>query len=234
MLRRIDLNADLGESCGDDAAMLELVTSANIATGGHAGGGETLRETLNRAIELNVRIGAHPSYLDRENFGRTSHADSVSRDELVAHIVSQLRAFDAAVAGRVDVAYVKAHGALYNDAMARADIAQVLLDALDQWNPQRDIAVMGLPNSVLSHAADGARHFITEGFADRAYLADGSLMPRSQPGAVLADLTGIKAQALRLATTVDSICIHGDTPNAVEMARQIRAELESAGFDVTA
>lgn len=234
MLRRIDLNADLGENCGDDAAMLALVTSANIAAGGHAGGGDTLRDTLDRAIELKVRIGAHPSYLDRENFGRTSHADDTSHDELIAHIVAQLRAFDAAVAGRAEIAYVKAHGALYNDAMARADIAQVLLDALDQWNPQRSVAVMGLPHSELSQAAEGARVFISEGFADRAYQADGSLVPRSQPGAVLHNLAEITAQAVRLAATVDSICIHGDTPNAVEMAQQIRTELESAGFDVTA
>jgi UPF0271 protein len=93
---------------------------------------------------------------------------------------------------------------------------------------------MGLPKSHLSRAVDGARPFIAEGFADRAYLDDGSLVPRSQIVAVLHDVTEIRAQALRLATTVDSICIHGDTPNAVEMARQIRTELESAGFDVTA
>lgn len=234
MLRRIDLNADLGENCGDDAAMLALVTSANIATGGHAGGGETLRETLDRAIELNVRIGAHPSYLDRGNFGRTTHADATAHDELVAHIVAQLRAFDAAVAGRAEIAYVKAHGALYNDAMARADIAEVVLSALDQWNPQRSVAVMGLPSSHLSRAAAGRRAFISEGFADRAYQADGSLVPRSQQGAVLHDLDDVTSQALRLATTVDSICIHGDTPNAVTMAQQIRASLESAGFEVTA
>lgn len=247
MARHIDLNADLGENCGDDEALLEVVTSANIAAGGHAGGGETLRNALAQAIARGVRIGVHPSYIDRENFGRESLADELTHGVLVNQILSQLRAFDAALAGRTPISHLKAHGALYNDAMIRSDIAAAVLDALDQFDTSKSIAVMGLPKSQLASVArKRGRVFISEGFADRAYNIDGTLVSRGLAGAVLHDPEQIAQRALRMITdgtvatidgktlsiAIDSLCVHGDTPGAVVIATQLKSTLISAGIDV--
>lgn len=240
----IDLNADLGEECGDDAAMLSIVTSANIACGGHAGGDDIMATTMRLAGDHGVRIGLHPSYPDRRNFGRESLLKLAPAKYFLSDIRGQLE--DALTTSRalgLTVTHIKPHGALYNDAMVRTDAADIVIRAT--MAVQRDypntIALMGLPGSVLEQRAQEAGiPYIREGFADRAYASDGTLVPRSQPGAVLTDHDAVLAQATALArgtvTTitgdtipmpVQSICVHGDTPGAVTHARAIAAALDT-------
>lgn len=249
MAQHIDLSANVGENGVDDEALLEVVTTANIAAGGHAGGGEVLRNTLAQAIAHGVRIGVHPSYIDRENFGRQSLADELTHGTLVNHVLSQLRAFDAALAGRTPISHLKAHGALYNDAMVRSDIAAAVLDALDQFDPTKAIAVMGLPRSQLAAVTrKRGRTFISEGFADRAYNLDGTLVPRGREGAVLHDPELIAQRALKMITdgtvttidgrtlsiAIETLCIHSDTPGAAVIAAHLKHRLTAAGIDVRA
>lgn len=257
----MDLNADLGEECGDDAAMLRLVSSASLACGGHAGGGEVLRGVTAMAAVNGVSVGAHPSYPDRAGFGRTSQLESLNPDSLVRDLVSQIsEAGRAAASESLPLSYVKPHGALYHDVAQNKTAATALLDALEQvevlarteqWPSRRAgmrLPLLGLPGSLLEQeAAHRGTPFLREAFADRAYLPSGHLVPRSQPGAVL-DHKSAVSQALQLATKgsvtcvdgsllaleVDSICLHGDTPGAVEMALAVRHALEDAGIQIAA
>lgn len=233
----MDLNADLGESygrwhLGDDAALLRVVTSANIACGFHAGDPTTLLRTCQAAVEADVVIGAQVGYGDLRGFGR--RFVDVAPDDLTADVIYQLGALDGlarTVGGRV--AYVKPHGALYtavghHEVQARAVVAGVR--AYDATLP-----VLGLPGSALLSAAEAAGLPVArEGFADRAYADDGTLLPRDQPGAVLTAPAAVAEQAERLAPDVDSICVHGDTAGAVELARAVRAALGEAGIEVEA
>ncbi|WP_137723183.1 LamB/YcsF family protein [Prescottella subtropica] len=239
----IDLNSDLGESfgawtLGDDAAMLDLVTSANIACGFHAGDPSTLLRTCRDATARDVRIGAQVGYRDLAGFGR--RFVDVAPADLTADVIYQIGALDglAHVAGSA-VTYVKPHGALYNTivhhrAQARAVVAAVL--AVDPALP-----VLGLPGSVfLEEASAAGLRTVVEAFADRAYTPDGTLVPRTQPGSVLHDPDIVAARVLRLVTTgtieavdgsvitvaADTVCVHGDTPAAVAMATAIRALLD--------
>lgn len=246
----VDLNADLGEECGDDAAMLRLVSSANIAAGGHAGGGAVLDWTVAQARALGVAIGAHPSYPDRTGFGRRSLADRFSAADLADVVAGQVAAVDqAARAAGTRMVQVKAHGALYTDAAVRPDLAHVVAAAVRLAVPDRPVALLGPPGSALESAALAAGlPFLSEGFADRRYAADGSLVPRDQPNAVLADPAAVGAQAVALATgaalaasdgsplclQVRSVCLHGDTPGAVAFARRTRTALEAAGIAIRA
>ena len=245
----IDLNSDLGESygvwtLGDDEAMLDLVTSANVACGFHAGDPSTLRRVCAAAADRGVKIGAQVSYPDLMGFGRR-HID-VDPAELRDLVLYQLGALDgfAQVAG-TGVAYVKPHGALYHATVADTGQASAVVDAAREYDPS--LAVLGAPGSALLHAADAAGlEPVAEAFADRAYLTDGRLVPRSEPGSVLTDPADVAARAVRLAVerevvAIDgtvvkvaarSICIHGDTPGSVELARAVRAGLEVAGVDV--
>jgi 5-oxoprolinase (ATP-hydrolysing) subunit A len=245
----LDLNADLGESfgswnMGDDASMFRLVTSANVACGFHAGDPVTMLDSCRAAYELDVTVGAHVGYRDLAGFGRRSL--DMSFDELFGDVLYQLGALDGvahAVGASVD--YVKPHGALYNRLVHDADQASAVVAAVNSYDP--GLPILGLPGSELLKQAQEAGHPVfIEAFVDRAYLADGTLVPRSQEGAVLHDVDAIVERAVRLAvkgevvaldgTVVqvrpDSLCIHGDTPGAVEMAAGVRAGLEAAGVEL--
>ncbi len=245
----IDLNADLGEafgvwSLGDDEAMLDLVTSANVACGFHAGDPSTLRRVCQAAAARNVAIGAQVSYPDLAGFGRRFiDIDPVELRDAVLYQLGALDAF-AQVAG-TGVAYVKPHGALYHACVSNYAQAEAVVLAAHEYDPS--LAVLGLPGShVLAIADSIGMEFVPEAFADRAYLADGALVPRSQPESVITDPTQVAARAVAIATehrviaidgtVIDvrarSICIHGDTPGAVGLARAVRAGLEIAGVGI--
>lgn len=245
----MDLNADLGESfgswtMGDDAAMFQLITSASVACGLHAGDPVTMLDSCRTAYELDVRVGAHIGYRDLAGFGRRSL--DMSFDELFGDVLYQLGALDGvahAVGASVD--YVKAHGALYNRTVHDADQASAVITAMQAYDP--GLPILGLPGSALLALAEEAGHPVFhEAFADRAYLPDGTLVPRSQEGALLHDAGQVAERAVRLAVkgeveAVDgtvirirphSLCIHGDTPGAVEMAAAVRSALDDAGVEL--
>jgi UPF0271 protein len=233
----IDLNADLGESygswiLGDDAALLPLITSANIACGFHAGDPLTLRRTVSLAVDCGVVIGAQVSYPDLVGFGR--RLMEVEPDQLEADVLYQLSALDgiSRVAGAA-VRYVKPHGALYHRTLVDERQAHALAAAVAAYSA--DLPVVTMAGSVLAAAAAHAGlRVVAEGFADRAYTADGLLVPRGQPGAVLDDVAAVAAQAVRLASgkSVSTVCLHGDTPGAVTFARAVREALTAAGVSI--
>ena len=253
---RIDVNADLGEGIGDDEALLDIVTSANIATGAHAGGGTLLRRAVAAAARRGVAIGAHPSYRDRAGFGRASHlavlrGDVSARSYVVSDLVAQILVVAREAEGRgVTLAHVKAHGSLYNEAVRDPVAAQVVADAVlgAEHSLGYPVALMTQPGGDLAAIASGqGLTVLFEGFADRAYLTTGQLVGRSEPGAVLGDIESMVAQALDLAAghvtpidgpliavAVDSLCVHGDTPGAVAAARAIREALQAQGWQVVA
>jgi UPF0271 protein len=243
---QIDLNSDLGEgygpwTMGDDAQILDCVTSANIACGGHAGDPETMFRTLRLAAQRGVRVGAHPGYADREGFGRRVIPMAV--DEIGRLVVAQVGALVAlARLAGTEVRYVKPHGALGNLAAADRSVAAGIVAAIRGLDPQ--LAVLAISGTMLEQVArEQGVAVYSEVFADRAYQPNGQLVPRSQPGAVL---HGAKEAADRLvgylrtgrmpvaggepiALRADSICVHGDSAHAVEMARHIRARLQAEG-----
>lgn len=248
---RIDLNADVGESfgawpMGEDALLIPLVTSANVACGFHAGDPLTIERTVRLALEAGVAVGAHPGYPDLAGFGRREL--SMSADELEAAVLYQVAALDGMVracGGRL--AHVKPHGALYNRAAADLAVARSIAAAVARLGP--GLRLVGPPGSALLAAGREAGLAVTaEGFADRAYEPDGSLRPRRLPGSVHHDPAVAAAQAVSIAlhgrvtaadgTPVDvragSLCVHGDTPGAVEIARAVRAALVGAGFALLA
>lgn len=209
----VDVNADLGEGAGHDAALMPLISSANIACGAHAGDPETLFTTLRLARAHGVRVGAHPGYFDREHFGRRElHLPPEQLfHELVFQVSGMLNLADLA---GVRVDYLKAHGALYNQACREPALAEAVAAAADRCG----LAVMGLPDSELEKATRRAgRLFFPEGFLDRRYGPDGRLVPRGQPNALLTDPAEAAAQARRLIAElrVDSLCVHGDGPDPV-------------------
>jgi UPF0271 protein len=249
----IDLNADVGEECGDDASLLAVVTSANVATGAHAGGGAVLDETVREAVLRGCAVGAHPSYRDRENFGRVSRAAEMPRIDLIEDLVAQvLDVVDACRRHGTTMRHVKPHGALYHDAATERDIATVLVEAVQVVTAHLGStgpALVGPPDSVLEErAASAGLAYVREGFADRAYASSGALVPRSVRGSVHTDDVTVVAQALALAQglpigtstgativiDVDSLCLHGDTPGAVEHARAVRGALEGIGVTIRA
>ena len=245
----IDLNSDLGESfgvwrLGDDEAMLDIVTSANVACGAHAGDPSTLRRVCHAAAERGVAIGAQVGYPDLLGFGR--RLIEFDPDELRDVVLYQLGALDAfaQVAG-TGVAYVKPHGALYHACISRPEQAQAVATAAHEYDPS--LAVLAAPGSPLLAIVDGlGMEPVAEAFADRAYRADGTLVPRSEPGAVLTDPAAVASRAVAIATertvsAIDgtvvkvearSICIHGDTPGAVVLARAVRTALRDAGVGI--
>lgn len=228
----IDLNADLGEGDSHDVELLAIVSSCNIACGGHAGDEASMRETIASAISNNVAIGAHPAYPDREGFGRSS--SFLAGDELRVSLTEQIKklASIAEQQGAVLV-HVKPHGALYNDAVNDRELADLVVGCVAAAVP--GAAFVGLPDSELQDAA--TRHslnFVAEGFIDRAYQDNGQLVPRAEPGAVLKGLELILPQALSLVGKVDTLCIHGDTPGAVEAAVAVRGALKKQGVKIRA
>jgi 5-oxoprolinase (ATP-hydrolysing) subunit A len=227
---RIDLNADLGEGFANDRALLALVTSASICCGAHAGSPDVIRMTLRHAAAHRVTVGAHPGYPDRAGFGRREREHAGS--ELVGLIVSQVAAFiKLARELKVAVAYIKPHGALYNQAQRQPDVAAAVIAAAQTF----DLPLLGLPGSQLDAASRKARlAYFAEGFPDRRYRADGSLVPRSEPLAILSDPAEIEAQIVRLVGEgrVATLCIHGDEPQAVANAELARRVLTRHGIAV--
>jgi UPF0271 protein len=231
--RVIDLNADVGEGPGEEP-LYALITSANIACTGHAGDDDTMRDAVRSALRHGVAIGAHPSYPDRQRFGRVSMSLAPAAvTQTVAAQVAALVRIAAEVGGLVT--HVKPHGALYGDAAVRADVARAVAEGVASISPT--LLLVGLARSEALHVWGGMGFpVVAEGFADRTYMPDGSLVPRTMAGAVLTDPDLAAAQAIRLAkgNLCDTICVHGDTEGAVTLARAVRRGLEGAGFVVSA
>ena len=246
----VDLNSDLGESfgawsMGDDAAMLDIVTSANVACGFHAGDPETMLKTVERAKARGVAIGAHPGFHDLQGFGRRPIHGMTAR-EIEAMLAYQIGALQgmAAMAGH-RVTHVKAHGALSNMAMTDETIAGALARAVRAIDPSLVFVV--IPLTALERAGQAANlPLAREIYADRAYEDDGTLVSRKKPGAMLHDPEAVATRVLqmvqeraivsingkRLPLAIDTVCIHGDSPGAVEMARAVRRRLEAGGIKI--
>ena len=240
----VDLNADLGEGAPDDAELLALVSSANIACGWHAGDARLMQATVTAALARGVAIGAHPSYPDRENFGRSEM--QLQPADVQADLVYQIGALQAMVqaqGGRLH--HVKPHGALYNQAARDPALADAVAAAVRAVDP--GLALFGLAGSELLRAASRAGlRAVAEVFADRGYRADGSLVPRSQPGAFIEDTDAAVARTLRMVRDgvvqaaggetvllqAQTVCLHGDGPQALAFARAIHAALASAGVQI--
>jgi UPF0271 protein len=246
----IDLNADLAEGFGrwrltDDDALLSVVTSANVACGFHAGDPATMRRVCDTAAARGVRIGAQVSYRDLAGFGRRSM--DVPPDELAAEIAYQIGALQVfARAAGTAVTYVKPHGALYNRAVRDAEQAAAVVAGVRLAG---DLPVLGLPGSeLLAAAAREGLGTVREAFADRAYTAAGTLVPRREPGAVLESADAVVARSVEIArdgrvtaitgetvrVAARSLCVHGDTPGAASLAARVRRSLEAAGLRVEA
>ena len=224
---RVDLNADLGEEITDDAGLLAVVTSANVACGFHAGNAAIMREVCAEAARLGVAVGAQVSYADRENFGRM--ALDVAYETLRAQIEEQVGTLTSiAAAEGTSVTYVKPHGALYHRTMDDRDQARAVLDG------SGTLPVLGMPGALWQQAADAGRAVWREGFPDRGYDKGGRLVTRGEPGALVTEESAIVANALALASRVESLCLHGDSPGAVAHARSVRAALEAAGWELRA
>ncbi len=245
----IDLNSDVGESfgrwvLGDDEGVLEVVSSANVACGFHAGDASTLAATCASAVRHGVVVGAQVGYRDLAGFGRR-FIDMEPR-ELADDVVYQIGALEGlARAAGTRVAYVKPHGALYNAIVSHEAQARAVVDAVAAYDP--GLPVLGLPGSAfLAEAERRGLRAVREAFADRAYTPEGTLTPRSEPGAVLDDPEAVARRVLRMVTEgvveasdgspvrveAESVCLHGDSPGAVAMARAVAAELAGAGVEV--
>lgn len=224
-MRYVDLNADLGEEVTDDAALLEVVTSANVACGYHAGNAAIMAEVCARAVERGVAVGAQVSYDDRPRFGRVAmDVDPALLREQVADQVGTL----AAIAQRAGTAvtYVKPHGALYHRVLDDENQAGAVLAG------SAELPVLTMAGILGDLAARAGRVVWSEGFPDRAYAADGRLVPRAEPGSVLVDPDDVARRAVALAASVDSLCVHGDTPGAVDHAHAVRRGLQAAGWSL--
>lgn len=242
----LDLNADLGEGMPGDAALFEIVSSASIACGGHAGDDVTMRETLRAAHARGVAVGAHPGFADREHFGRRRLL--LPPEELDTQVRGQVRRLvDIADEEGVPVRYLKLHGALANMAAEEPAVAALCFASVTGLVP--DLAILAIDNSAQVEVAETLGYpVVLEAYADRAYLPNGLLVPRAEPGAVLHDAQAIAERAVRLAksgelvaidgsiiaTRATSLCIHGDTVEAVAIARAVRQALEAEGIAVRA
>jgi UPF0271 protein len=245
----IDLNADLGEGFGhsrssEDEALLDLVSSANIACGFHAGDATTMRDTVRAAASRGVMIGAHPSYPDIPGFGRRELG--LSPSEITFHVSYQLCAVrDVCRDENAKLSYVKAHGALYNRAAKDSSAASAIVRAIRDVDPS--LVLLGLAGSQMARAAGrNGLAFAGEAFADRAYKRDGSLVPRNEPGAVIHDaqiavkraITLVRSSTVTaddgttLGVVAQSLCVHGDNPDALPMLRELRTQLERSGVRI--
>lgn len=245
-MMRIDLNADLGEGAASDAELLTLVSSANIACGFHAGDASTMLTCVRAALKNGVAVGAHPSFPDRENFGRT--AMQLPPETVYAQTLYQIGALSAIVQSEGGVLrHVKPHGMLYNQAAKDPALADAIAKAVFAVNPT--LILVGLAGSELIHA--GTRHGLAtrqEVFADRGYQSDGALVPRSQPGALITDEDQALAQTLEMVqrgrvrsvdgkwanVTAETVCLHGDGAHALVFARRLRREFIAQGIPVRA
>jgi UPF0271 protein len=242
----IDLNADLGEGLSTDAELIPLISSANIACGFHAGDRDTMLRTMELCLRHNVAIGAHPSFPDRENFGRKEMI--LRPDELVNILLDQLRLFDD-VCKEVgaDFHHVKPHGALYNMSAHNANLARIIAEMIYAFNPGMKLFGLSGSHSIAEGVMAGLTT-VAEVFADRTYAPDGSLTPRSLPNALIEDEASAIEQALMLVkeqkvvatngSTLDvlceSICLHGDGPHAVSFARLIHQTFSEHGIIIRA
>ena len=247
---KVDLNSDIGESfgaykMGDDAAVMDAVTSANVACAFHAGDPLVMKKTIKNCAEKGVAVGAHPGYPDLVGFGRRNM--KCTPEEEYADCLYQIGALSAfCCANGLCLQHVKPHGAMYNQAAKDPELARSIAQAVKDSG--KDVILMGLANSEFEKAAkEMGVPFAAEAFADRGYMADGSLVPRSQPGAIIHDVEAAAKRVVRMVTegTVEavdgtvinfrphSICMHGDTPEAVEMAKTVRSALQAAGVKVT-
>ena len=247
----IDLNCDLGESfgawrMGDDAGVMPWISSANIACGFHAGDFSTMQQCVIRAGEHGVAIGAHVSLPDLQGFGRREmRITAIEAHALTLYQIGALNAFTRAQ--RLRLHHVKPHGALYNMAAKDAKLAEAIANAVRDFDPS--LVLVGLAGSALTHAgAQLGLVVVHEAFADRAYAADGSLVPRSEPGAVIEDIDTAIAQAVQIGTSgkvhtrdgtelrvrADTICVHGDRADAAAFARRLNEALRAAGVHVGA
>jgi len=226
MTLHIDLNCDLGEGAGHDAELMPIITSANIACGAHAGDADTMRATVSLAQRHGVAIGAHPGYEDRAHFGRREMTLAVG--EVRALVERQVRALRE----MAPLAHVKTHGALYNLAARDPAVAREVAAAVSAVDA--GLVLVALRGSELVRAGRaGGLRVAEEVFADRTYQVDGSLTPRSEPGAVITDEAEAVAQAMRLVRGgADTICLHGDGVHAVAFARRLNAELRQAGIAI--
>ncbi|WP_105686864.1 5-oxoprolinase subunit PxpA [Cronobacter dublinensis] len=243
---KIDLNADLGEGCGNDALLMPLISSANIACGFHAGDAQTMRESVRLALAHGVAIGAHPGFADRENFGRT--AMQLPPETIYAEMLYQVGALAAiarAEGGRLT--HVKPHGMLYNQAAKDVALADAIARAVKDFDAA--LLLVGLAGSELIRA--GARHQLVtreEVFADRGYLADGSLVPRSEPGALIEDDDEAVSRTLSMvlegrvrsregawaAVNAQTVCLHGDGAHALAFARRLREAFDARQIPISA
>ena len=242
----VDINADLGEGSGHDAELFELISSANIATGFHAGDSDMMHAAISTAKKHDVAVGAHPSFFDRENFGRKEL--TISNEEVFEAVAYQLGIFQA-IASALDVRpnHVKPHGALYNMAVRDAKLADAIARAIKSVDSR--LILFAQDKSDLARAGEAhGLQIAREIFADRNYLNDGWLVPRTRPDALLHDPKEAAQRVLRMlregkvrsvegsdvAVRGESICVHGDTPGAVEFARELRTQLESEGVKISA
>lgn len=237
----IDLNCDLGEGAGSDDELMPLISSANIACGGHAGDDTSMRTTVELARRYSVAIGAHPSFEDRADFGRREQALTAAEiRRLVREQTSSLRRFGP-------ILHVKPHGALYNLAARSPEVARAVAEGVKDVDP--GLRVFALAGSELVRAATACGLRVAEEvFVDRSYADDGTLTPRSHPGALVQDEAAVVQQLLAIVTTktvhtlggrrvpivADTVCLHGDGPHAVAFARRIRRTLDEAGVQVAA
>jgi 5-oxoprolinase (ATP-hydrolysing) subunit A len=242
--RVVDLNSDLGEGAGTEAAIMPFITSANIACGAHAGDEQTMREAVRLAVAHKVAAGAHPGYRDPANFGRTPVG--ISADELIADLVVQIETLrNIARSENTDLVHVKAHGALYNTAQRDEGVAASIVAAMRRVAP--DLILYAFPGSAVERLARAAGLRVArEGFIDRAYEPDRTLRSRTRFGALITDPQLAAAQAVSfmeeggvtahdgtfLELEVDTLCVHGDTPGASAILRAARAALVSAGIGI--
>jgi UPF0271 protein len=239
----VDLNADVGEGM-DDGALLPYVTSANVACGMHAGDPTTMDQTVELALSRGVRVGAHPGYPDRENFGRVTV--EMASDEIENLVVYQVAALQGFVRSRgARLTHVKPHGALYHRGAEFPDVARAIAEGVRRIGTQ--LVLVGAAGSMLIGAGrEAGLPVAEEAFADRRYRADGTLVPRGQPGALLTDPDEAAEQAVRLArdgvaiaddastipVRADTICLHGDTPGAAEIAKKIHERFRTTGIRI--
>ena len=242
----VDLNCDMGEGCGNDAELMDYVSSVNIACGFHAGDATTMRQTVQTAIEKSVAIGAHPGYPDRKNFGRVAMQMTPNQVfDIVTEQITALNEITIAAGGKLS--HVKAHGALYNQAAFDAELAAAIAEAVLHFDPK--LVLFCLSGSLMILEAEKrALSTGSEVFADRTYQSDGSLTPRSQSNAVIFETMTAVSQALQMVNQgnvvtvtgrsipmrADTICLHGDGENALEFAKAINQGLKANGVQIRA
>ncbi len=227
----IDLNCDLGEGVGNDFELLPWVTSINIACCRHAGSPGQVLELLQQAKHHKLNVGVHPGFNDPENFGRLE--SNLSELQIFAECLYQVGALIAlADFAHIKLSHLKPHGALYHQASKSKTLADKIISIAERFQ----LAILGPPDSELQHSSKGKVPFISEGFADRQYLDNGTLVPRNLPNAFIHDpiVAAFQTQKLLLTQGIQTLCIHGDQPNAFEFAQKLRCQLEILGIKIKA